>query len=272
MRTPRVQLHVVVLGAVAVGAAAILGSAAWPEDPYRASSFAGLTLAAFALGAFDPWRSRTDAVMPPSFVVDFTSLLVVGPLATMVVITARAAAGYLVGAARWPSRAILVNFVTGVVATQAAGLALAALSGTSPHFAWPWQSLPVAGAVAAYCFVTSGLAECLTPRAMRSPAERSWPKSALRGCSTYVIGATVAVAIVELINRHAWDVLPVVAVPLYFVYRAYGAYVETTEDAARHRNDIEVRALEHTRVERALRRRTEQLELAAEGANDGLWE
>src|SRR5229473_1439831 len=87
---------------------------------------------------------------------------------------------------------MLLNAATVMIATQAAGLAHRALGGTMGHFAWPWQGVPIAAAVVGYCFVKSASAELMVPLFTRQPVNRSWPKTVLRGCPNYFIGASLA--------------------------------------------------------------------------------
>ena len=90
-----------------------------------------------------------------------------------------------------------------------------------------------------YCFVKSASAEIIVPLVTRQPINRSWPKSLLRGCPSYFIGASLAVGLVEVIDHRMWEVLPVAAVPLYFAYRAYCAHVNRLEEEHRRREVIE---------------------------------
>src|SRR5436190_304948 len=80
---------VVLFAAAAIGAGALLGFAGWPQ-PQRTLEFSGLILAAILASALATQRSATQdwATMPPSFVIDFTSLLLLGPNAAMLVATA----------------------------------------------------------------------------------------------------------------------------------------------------------------------------------------
>jgi diguanylate cyclase (GGDEF)-like protein/PAS domain S-box-containing protein len=205
-----------------------------------------LILAAILASALAMRQSTTQdwAVMPPSFVIDFTSLLLFGPNAAMLV-----AAGGTV--ARWltdsepshPPRRMLVNTASVMLATQAAGFAHLALGGTMGHFMWPGQGLPIAAAIVAYCFVKSVLADIIVPFCTKQPVNRSWPKSILRGGPNYCIGASLAVGLVEVIDHQNWQVLPVAAVPLYFVYRAYCAHVNRLEEEHRFQGVFE--SLDH---------------------------
>ncbi len=232
---------VVAFAAIAVGTGLLLGFAGWPQS-HRTFEFPGLILAAILTAAFAMQQSTTKdwATMPPSFVIDFTSLLLLGPHATMLVATAGTVSEGLADSQRsYPPRRMLLNAATVIVATQAAGLAHRVLGGTMGHFMWPGQGVPIAAAVVVYCFVKSASAEIIVPLFARQPVNRSWPKSILRGCSSYFIAASLAVGFVEVIDHRMWEVVPVAAVPLYFAYRAYCAHVNRLEEDYRRREVIE---------------------------------
>jgi diguanylate cyclase (GGDEF)-like protein/PAS domain S-box-containing protein len=225
---------------MAIGAGMLLGVAGWPQ-PHRSLEFSGLILAAI-LSSVATQQSIPDdrATMRPSFVIDFTSLLLFGPHATMLVATAGTVTqGLADSQGSHPPRRMLLNAATVMVATQAAGLAHRALGGTMGHFVWPWQALPIAAAVVAYCVVKSASAEVIVPLVTRQPVNRSWPKSVVGEGPNYFIGASLAVGLVEVTDHRMWEVLPVAAVPVYFAYRAYCAYLNRFADEHRRREVIE---------------------------------
>src|SRR5882762_1701346 len=161
MRTPLRLPDVVAFAAIAIGAGALLGLAGWPQ-PHRTLEFSGLILAAILTSAFAMQQSTTEdwASKPLSFVIDFTSLLLLGPHATMLVATAGTVTQDLADSQRsHPIHRMLLNAATVMVATQAAGLAHLALGGTIGHFAWPAQGVPITAAVVVYCFVKSASVE-----------------------------------------------------------------------------------------------------------------
>jgi diguanylate cyclase (GGDEF)-like protein/PAS domain S-box-containing protein len=233
---------VVAFAAIAIGAGVLLWLAGWSQ-PHWALEFTGLILAAILTSALAMQQSTTEddrPAMPPSFVIDFASLLLLGPNATMLVATAGTVTQGLSDSQRsHPTRRMLLNAATGMVATQAAGLAHWALGGTMGHFTWPWQGVPIAAAVVGYCFVKGASAEVIVPLFTRQPVNRSWPRTVLRSCPNYFIGASLAVGLVEVVDHRMWEVLPVAAVPLYFAYRAYCAYVNRLEDEHRRQEVIE---------------------------------
>jgi diguanylate cyclase (GGDEF)-like protein/PAS domain S-box-containing protein len=232
---------VAAFAAVAIGAGVLLGFLGWPQ-PHRTLEFSGLILAAvlFSVLARHESTAQDWATMPPSFVIDFTSLLLLGPHATMLVATAGTVTQGLTDSQdSFPSRRTLVNTATVLAAAQAAGFAHQALGGTMGQFVWPWQGAPIAAAVVMYCFVKSALADIIVPFVTRQPVNRSWSKSILRGCPNYCLGAGLAVGLVAAIDHRNWQVLLVAAVPLYFAFRAYCAHVNRLEEEHRRREVIE---------------------------------
>ena len=177
--------------------------------------------------------------MLPSFVIDFTTLLLLGPPATMLVVTAGTMARGLTDPNHTrPVRRMLPNTAAVLTATLAAGLAHRALGGTTGHFTWPGQAVPIAAAVVAYRFVRSILADVIVPLAARQPVNRFWLKGLLQSCPNYCIAASLAVGLVEAIARRNWQPMLVAAAPLYFLYRAYSAHVSRLEDERRRREVI----------------------------------
>src|SRR6266550_6780462 len=165
MRPPLRRSGVIAFAAIAIGAGVFLGFANWPQPP-RILEFSGLILAAILTSSLAMRQSTTEdrATMPLSFVIDFTSLLLLGPHATMLVATAGTVTQRLADPERsHPSRRMLLNAATVTVATQAAGLAHRALGGTIGHFMWPAQGVPIAAAVVVYCLVKSASAEIIVP-------------------------------------------------------------------------------------------------------------
>ena len=180
-----------------------LGLADWPQ-PHRTLEFSGLILAAILTSALAIQQSTAKdwATMPLSFVIDFTSLLLLGPNATMLVATAGTVTQRLTDSQHThPTRRMFLNAATVLAAIQAAGMAYRTLGGTMGHFMWPWQGIPTAAAVLAYCVVKSASAEIIVPLFTRQPVHRSWPKSILRGCPGYFIGASLAVGLVEMVDH-----------------------------------------------------------------------
>jgi diguanylate cyclase (GGDEF)-like protein/PAS domain S-box-containing protein len=221
-------------------AALLLGLAGWPQLLWILE-LSGLILAAILISALakQPSTTKDWATMPLSFVIDFVSLLLLGPNAAMFVAAAGTVTQRQTDSQGSPALRLLLNVATVMAATQAAGLVHQALGGTMGHFTWPGQGVPIVAAVVAYCLVKSVSAEIILPLFTKQPVNQSWPKSLLHGCPGYFLGASLAVGLVEVIDHRNWQVLVVAAVPLYFAYRAYCAHVNRLEEDQRRREVIE---------------------------------
>ena len=235
----------IAIAAAAIGAALLLGFTGVLQ-PHRPIEFCALVLAGILVSALaaQPAASEDRATMTPSFIVEFTSLLIFGAHATTLVAIAGALARGFGDSHRAHkySRTIL-NVITVAAATQAAGFAHQSLGGTLGHFAWPLQAAPIAAAVLVYCLVKVLSAEVVRPLLARQKIDRSWPKAILLDSRVYVIGAGVAVVFAELIDHRMWEVLPVAVVPVGFALRTYNDYVNRLDDERRRSEVIE--SLEH---------------------------
>jgi diguanylate cyclase (GGDEF)-like protein/PAS domain S-box-containing protein len=227
--------------ASAIGTGILLGILGWPR-PHLTVEFAGLILASILTAAFarQPSRVRDWAVMPASFVINFTSLLLLGPNATMLVATGCTVTEWLSDSKHpTPPWRMLFKTATVLTAVQAAGFTHQALGGSMGHFLWPQQGLPIAAAIAVYCVVKGVLTDLVVPFCMRQMVNRSWTQNILRASANYCIGAGVAVGFVEAIDHRNWQILSVAVVPLYFAYRAYCLHVERLEEESRYHEVIE---------------------------------
>ena len=233
--------RLLVVAAILIGAAVLLGSIGWPQ-PDRTREFCAVILAAILTSAFAIPRSTAEdrGMMTPPFVVDFTALLLLGGNAALFV----AAAGIMTRCLADPDRArplrrLLVNAGSVMIAIEAASLTVVALGGVAGHFTWPWQAVPIAAALVSYCFVKSISAEVIAPLVNKSAINRAWPKALLVNAPNYFIGASVAVGLIEILDHRMWELLPVVAVPLYCAYRAYCGDVNRLEHEYRRREVLE---------------------------------
>jgi diguanylate cyclase (GGDEF)-like protein/PAS domain S-box-containing protein len=175
-----------------------------------------------------------------SFVIDFTALLLGGRMAATLVATFGAV---LRGLTESQRRHLVVNVATAVAATQAAGYVHSWLGGTTGHFEWPWQGLPIAAAAIVYCLVTYTTLECIVPFVTRQSVNRELLHNVARDTPDYILGAVISVLIVTAIDHEMWGLLLVATVPLVFVYRVYFRHLDRLEREQRHRDVIE--SLDH---------------------------
>ncbi len=217
------------------------GLTAWP-DPLRSLVFSSLILGAMltASTSVQHYTAKDWATMPPSFVIDFASLLLLGPHPTAIV----AAAGAVMQGITDPQdqhryRRAAINIVTVVAAVQAGGALLHAVTDAIGLVTWPIKAVPIAAAVIGYCVVKSTLAEIVVPLLTKRPVNRSWAVSLVQGGQGYFIGASLAMGMVSIVNQQLWELVPVAVVPLYFAYRAYGVHVILLDEEHRRRDGNE---------------------------------
>jgi diguanylate cyclase (GGDEF)-like protein/PAS domain S-box-containing protein len=209
-------------------------------QPYRPWDLSALIVAGVVVSAFVGHSASTldRGAMSSSFVVEFTTLLIFGPHAATLVGVSGALAKACADSQRPPHYVwALVNLITVAAAIQGAGYAHHALGGTLGHFAWPFQAAPITAALAAYSSVKVLAAEVARPLLTKQRIRRTMPPQLLRDASIYLIGAAVAVGIVELIDHHMWEVLALAGVPLYLALHAYGDYSNRLEEEHR-RNEV----------------------------------
>jgi diguanylate cyclase (GGDEF)-like protein/PAS domain S-box-containing protein len=235
MRSLPFRSGVVAFCALALGAGALFGVLGWvPADATPALVglvFLGILVS--MLAAHRSSASEARATIAPSFVIEFMSLLLVGPHAAMLVATSGVVAQDLAdGEGSRRLRQSILNAVTAMAAIAASGLVHRALGGTQGHFVWPWQGIPIVAAVVAYCVVKGISSEIVSPLVTGQKIGRWWA-GLLSGCPHSFVGAGLAVALVEVIDHRTWEVLPVAAVPIYFAYQVYSDYVKRLEDERR---------------------------------------
>ncbi len=238
MRTLPSPPGLVAAAAILIAAVAVPQLAGWVPS-HRGFELAGLILAAILTsGLVQPPAATNRAIMPPSFVTTFGALLLFDRhLAMLVAIVAVLAPAF---PAAWrPSRRrqILIDLVIAIAATQLGGLTYQWLDGFSRGLVWSWQAGAVSAAVVVYHVVQGALAEVVVPFVSRQPFNRAWVKTALRGCPMYLVGAALAVGVVEIIDRRLWEVVPVVGGSLYFLYRVYVDYVTRLQEE-HHRREV----------------------------------
>jgi len=237
VRPPHSSVFVLAAAALAVPLA--LYAAGRPDAP-RALEIAGFAVAALLASAVNVRPSSTSELddMRSSFVLDFATLILLGPPAATVVAASGEIASGLGPSGGWRRASrVLVATATSLGALHTAGAVFVGLGGTIGHFEWLRVTAPLAGAVVAYCVVRTVVAGLVMPLVTRRSIEARWPARLLRTCPAHVIGASLAVGLAEAVGRGYWELLAVSALPLYFAHRAYSGYLDA-HDEARHRHEV----------------------------------
>ena len=232
---------VVAAAALCIAAVILPQLARWPEahEPLEFSALLLGSILTFGL-RLQHTTTKQRAVMPPSFVIIFSALLLFGPHGATLV----AAVGALTAVLGAPERGhprmqVFADAVAVIVATQCAGVVYQALGGGTTDFHWPWSGLPISASIIVYHLTRGALAEIVIPYVTKHPVNDAWPKAAFHGFPVYLVGASVAVGLVEVINHEVWEVLPVVGVALFFLYRSYCDYVARLEEEHYRREIID---------------------------------
>jgi hypothetical protein len=225
----KVGVSVAVVVATAVGLH-LLGFSPWAGEPAANLIEYGAVVGIVGLcNLLDPPRVVADpgATMRLSFVGELSALIFFGPIPMTLAATIGALArAYADPQGSQAIRRTILDLTTVCAATQAAGLAHTLLGGAPSPLVWPGQGLPLAGAVVAYCFITCAVADVIAPLASTVAPTHNWPRQAFRGCPGHFIGAAIALAIIELVEHQAWNLVPVAALPLYFAWDAYRTHAE----------------------------------------------
>jgi diguanylate cyclase (GGDEF)-like protein/PAS domain S-box-containing protein len=87
--------------------------------------------------------------------------------------------------------------------------------------------------------VACAIADVAVPLLTKQPPGRSCHHRLIEGLPNYVIGAAIAVAVAEIIDRGAWTIAPIAVVPMFFLYRAHSANVARVNDEQRRREVVE---------------------------------
>ena len=229
--------RIAALASAFIGAVAVSYLAGW-VTLVRLPEYSALVLLAVLAACLRPQQAADRTVMPPSFVILFSTLMLFGPpaaacVAVLVTLTPAVITG------RIARRQLPIDIAVSVTAAAAAGLTYQALVTGFGIVGWPLLAAPAAIAVLAYHATQGILANVLVPLATRRTFDRTWPSRAFDGSPVYLLGACVAAALVQLIDRRMWDLTPIAAAALFFAHRTYDDYVRRLEEDQRRREVID---------------------------------
>ncbi len=190
--------------------------------------------------------ARSGSTMSVSYAVDFASLLLLGPHATMLVaaVSAWSQCTFRI-TERNPLHRTLFSMACLVVTVQASGHVYYWLGGahldSSGNFLTLLAALPrpLVGAATTYFLLNTVTIATAIALSTRQPIWRVWNENFLWSAPSYFVGALVAAIAAFAVNFSGlWFAVPLAAAPVYLTYRTYKVYLGRIEDEQRHVRQI----------------------------------
>jgi diguanylate cyclase (GGDEF)-like protein/putative nucleotidyltransferase with HDIG domain len=179
-----------------------------------------------------PLTSRSS--LSVSYVVDFLTLMLVGPYAALVVAAGSAlTACYFQSAAYTPPHRGLFSTSVPILAIGGAGLAFDLLGGGA---ATRVSTLvpPIAAAVATYFVIDTALVAIVIGLSSNVSITRMWRVHFLPGAPSCIAGACIAGLTKVVVSLGGYWMAPLTFAPIYLMYRTYKVYRGRIEDERRH--------------------------------------
>ncbi len=241
MRSLPIWARVYVVGIIA-GAAALLAVFATLPRASELHLFVGLTAATVAASALKlrlP-AAKDRATLSVSFIIDFASLLLIGPHTTVLVSGIGAIGQSLIRSTRRsPLHQILVNVGCLVITVEAAGAVYQLTGGRPAPLDWTRDATPMIAAVMTFYVLNSATVASAIALSTGKSFRRVWEEGFLWAGPTYFVGAAVSSIIAQIVATRSWELLPLAAAPIYVTYRAYRSFAGQVEQEHRHREVIE---------------------------------
>ncbi|MDO8793112.1 MAG: HD domain-containing protein, partial [Vicinamibacterales bacterium] len=176
----------------------------------------------------------SSSTMSVSYAVDFASLLLIGPHATMLVAAASALSQcHLNTRTRTPVHRTLFSMAALVLAVEGAGLAFRLLGG-GPVTGFVALAEPLVGAATVYFLINTVLVAAAIALSTDDSVIGTWRQNFLWSAPSYFVGAGSAALAVWVISRFGYWMAPLTFAPIYLTYRTYKVYMGRIEDEQRH--------------------------------------
>jgi diguanylate cyclase (GGDEF)-like protein/putative nucleotidyltransferase with HDIG domain len=237
MKALPVQARIYVASIIGLGATLLL-----TLRPFKTLDFPLLFLALLILSCVTSVYkvhlplARSGSTMSVSYAVDFASLLLLGPGATMLVGAASAYSQCTFRIKeRNPTYRTLFSMACLIVTVQAAGYAYVELGGVPGQFDLQTLPKPLVGAATTYFIVNTLTVATAIALSTRQSVVRVWNENFLWSAPSYFVGAGAAALGAWMIDEFSakW-LVPLAAAPIYLTYRTYKVYLGRIEDEQRH--------------------------------------
>jgi diguanylate cyclase (GGDEF)-like protein len=174
-----------------------------------------------------------------SYSVDFAALVLLGPHETMLIAAASAWSQCTFRMQeRSPLHRTLFTMACLVISVQTAGKVYEALGGGNGLISIADLAAPLLGAATAYFVVNTVLTAAAIAVATNQRLANVWHDDFLWSAPSYYVGAVAAALAAELVERTAFALVPLSAVPLYLTYRSYKVYLGRIDEEQRQTQDV----------------------------------
>jgi signal transduction histidine kinase/ActR/RegA family two-component response regulator len=239
-RIPRpAQIHV----ALVIATGAILLATYLPRALPHPLVFALLLAASCLTSAWKinlPISLASGSTLSVSYAANLMALLLAGPQIAVVI----AAIGAWTQCTfhvkrRYPAYRTMFSIAAEIVTMVASGAVYQAFGGTTEPIAVSPVLRPLAGAIAAYFFVNTGLVAGAVALSKGRSAWTVWREDfAWSATSFMVAGGAGALAAVVIARGEQWKALFLLA-PVYLTYRTYRLFTARLEEERRHNAEME---------------------------------
>jgi signal transduction histidine kinase/ActR/RegA family two-component response regulator len=182
---------------------------------------------------------RGNSTMSMAYAVDFTALIMAGADLAMVV----AAAGVIVQCTvrvrrAQPAHRVAFSVASVVIAVQAAGWVYRVFGGATALSSVADIVAPLSAAATTYFAVNTTLIAGAIALSSAVPVASQWYREFFWSAPAYFLSAAVGGTVALVVSYHAYELLPIVASPLYLSYRAYQLSVRRLEEERRHAEEL----------------------------------
>ncbi len=232
----RAQIYV---GGVILAGTAVLAGFASHVTVSRPYLFLALLLLSCFTSAFKVSLplARSGSTMSVSYAIDFASLLLLGPHATMLVAIASAWSQCTFRMhQRNPAYRTLFSMACLAITVQASGAAYVWLGGVPGHVVVSMTGLvrPLVAAATVYFLLNTSLVAGAIALSTGQRLLRHWNENFLWSAPSYFVGAAAAAIAAWTVENSGFWLFPLTIAPLYLTYRTYKVYLGRIEDERRH--------------------------------------
>jgi diguanylate cyclase (GGDEF)-like protein/putative nucleotidyltransferase with HDIG domain len=182
--------------------------------------------------------ARGQATLSMSYVTDFVTLVVLGPLdAMLVAATGAAAQCVLLSRSRPTVFRTLFSAAVLVVTVQVTALAADAAGGFRANSSLLETATVTLIAATAFFLVNSWLVAVAVAQTRRAPVAMTWHREFLWTAPACLVGAAVAVVVVQSAGVYLWAAALATG-PAYVTLKAYRLYTGRLEEQQRHVKQI----------------------------------